>query len=123
MVRDPGDLTLAGAVAAVEALTRHPDFDLKNPNRVRALIASFAQANQVRFHDASGAGYRLLADTIIRLDPMNPQVAARLVSPLGQWRRFDATRREAMQTELRRILAAPGLSKNTNEMASRSLGA
>ena len=113
---------LAETVAAVEALTRHPDFDLKNPNRVRALIASFAQANQVRFHDASGGGYRLLADTIIRLDPMNPQVAARLVSPLGQWRRVAEERRAAMQTELRRILAAPGLSKNTNEMASRSLG-
>jgi aminopeptidase N len=113
---------LPGTVASVEALTRHADFDLKNPNRVRALIGSFSQANQVRFHDASGAGYRLLADTIIRLDPMNPQVAARLVSPLGQWRRFDATRREAMQTELRRILAAAGLSKNTHEMATRSLG-
>ena len=113
---------LPGIVASVEALTRHPDFDLKNPNRVRALIASFSQANQVRFHDESGAGYRLLADTIIRLDAMNPQVAARLVSPLGQWRRVGAERRGAMQEELRRILAAPRLSKNTNEMAARSLG-
>jgi aminopeptidase N len=113
---------LPGTVASVEALTHHADFDLKNPNRVRALIGSFSQANQVRFHDASGAGYRLLADTIIRLDPMNPQVAARLVSPLGQWRRVAGDRRQAMQEELRRILAAPGLSKNTHEMAARSLG-
>ncbi len=113
---------LPGAAEAVEALTRHPDFDLKNPNRVRALIASFAQGNQVRFHDASGAGYRLLADTIIRLDPMNPQVAARLVSPLGQWRRVAEERRGAMQEALRGILAAPRLSKNTHEMAARSLG-
>ncbi|HWA80642.1 MAG TPA: aminopeptidase N, partial [Acetobacteraceae bacterium] len=71
---------LPGTVAAVETLTRHPDFDLKNPNRVRALVGSFSQANQVRFHDKSGAGYRLLANTIIQLDPINPQVAARLVS-------------------------------------------
>ncbi len=113
---------LPGTLAAVEALTRHPDFDLRNPNRVRALIASFSQINQARFHDASGAGYRLLADAIIRLDPMNPQVAARLVSPLGQWRRVADPRRHAMQEELRRILAAPRLSKNTHEMATRSLG-
>ncbi|HUC16284.1 MAG TPA: aminopeptidase N [Acetobacteraceae bacterium] len=113
---------LPGTVAAVETLTRHADFDLKNPNRVRALIGSFSQGNQVRFHDSSGAGYRLLAETIIRLDPMNPQVAARLVSPLGQWRRVAADRRRMMQEELRRILAAPRLSKNVHEMAARSLG-
>ncbi len=111
---------LPETLQSIEALTHHPDFDLRNPNRVRALIGSFSAANQVRFHDASGAGYRLLADTIIRLDPVNAQVAARLVSPLGQWRRFDAARREAMQAELRRILATSGLSRNTHEMAARA---
>ncbi len=105
---------------AVRALSRHQDFDLRNPNRVRALVASFA-ANQVRFHDPSGAGYSFLADTIIALDPANPQVAARLVSPLGQWRRVDTTRQELMQGELRRILEAPSVSRNTHEMASKSL--
>jgi len=113
---------LPETLQAVAALARHADFDLKNPNRVRALIGSFSQANQVLFHDASGAGYRLLSETIIRLDPLNPQVAARLVSPLGQWRRFDAARQHAMQEELRRILAVRDLSKNTHEMAARSLG-
>ena len=73
---------LPGTPSAVEALKSHPDFDLRNPNRVRALVSSFA-GNQVRFHDASGAGYRLYADTIIQLDPTNGQVAARMVSPLG----------------------------------------
>ncbi|WP_428487565.1 aminopeptidase N [Rhodopila sp.] len=112
---------LAGTVAAVAALKAHADFDMRNPNRVRALISSFA-GNQVRFHDASGAGYRLYADTIIELDPTNGQVAARMVSPLGQWRRFDPSRQSRMKAELRRILDRPNLSPNTFEMASKSLG-
>jgi aminopeptidase N len=111
---------LANTVQAVEKLKSHPDFDLRNPNRIRALISSFA-GNQVRFHDPSGAGYRLYADTIIQLDPANGQVAARMVSPLGQWRRFDAARQQLMKAELQRILDLPGLSPNTFEMASKSL--
>ncbi|HBK09412.1 MAG TPA: aminopeptidase N [Acetobacteraceae bacterium] len=111
---------LPDTIQAVEALKRHPDFDLRNPNRIRALISSFA-GNQVRFHDASGAGYRLYADTIIQLDPTNGQVAARMVSPLGQWRRFDAARQGLMKAQLQRILDLPGLSRNTFEMASKSL--
>ena len=109
--------------AAVRALAAHPDFDLRNPNRVRALVGSFAAANQVRFHAASGDGYRFLAETILALDPLNPQVAARLVSPLGQWRRMDAARQGAMRAALQRILDAAGLSRNTREMAGRSLAA
>ena len=111
---------LPGTVQAVEALKSHPDFDLRNPNRIRALISSFA-GNQVRFHDGSGAGYRLYADTLIQLDPTNGQVAARMVSPLGQWRRFDDNRQALMKQELERILALPNLSRNTFEMASKSL--
>jgi aminopeptidase N len=105
---------------AVEWLKSHPDFDLRNPNRVRALVSSFA-GNQVRFHDASGAGYRLYADTIIQLDPTNGQVAARMVSPLGQWRRFDEGRQHLMKAQLQRILDLPDLSRNTFEMASKSI--
>ncbi len=88
---------------------------------MRALISNFA-GNQVRFHAASGLGYRLYADTIIQLDPSNGQVAARMVSPLGQWRRFDAARQALMRAELQRILDRPKLSRNTFEMASKSLG-
>ncbi|MDR3537727.1 MAG: aminopeptidase N [Acetobacteraceae bacterium] len=106
---------------AVRALADHPDFDLRNPNRVRALVGSFSGGNQVRFHDASGAGYRFLADTILALDPMNGQVAARMVAPLGQWRRMDPACQALMQQELRRILALPGLTTNTYEIASKSL--
>ncbi len=111
---------LPDTVRAVEALKSHPDFDLRNPNRIRALLSSFA-GNQVRFHDASGAGYRVYADTIIQLDPANPQVAARMISPLGQWRRFDQQRQRLMKDELKRILELPGLSRNTFEMASKSI--
>ncbi len=112
--------SLPGTPSAVEALKTHPDFDLRNPNRIRALVSSFA-GNQVRFHDASGMGYRLYADTIIQLDPTNGQVAARMVSPLGQWRRFDAGRQDLMKRQLQRILDLPGLSRNTFEMASKSI--
>jgi aminopeptidase N len=106
----------------VRELTRHPAFERKNPNRVRALVGTFAQANQLRFHDASGAGYRLLADEVIALDPLNPTTAARLVQPLGSWRRHDAARQAMMRRELERVLATPDLSKNTYEMVSKSLG-
>ena len=105
----------------VRALAKHADFDLRNPNRVRALVASFASGNQVRFHDPSGNGYRFLADTIVALDPMNSQVAARLIPPLGQWRRVEPVRQALMQQELQRILDTPDLSKGTFEMATRSI--
>ena len=107
--------------AAVRALAKHADFDLRNPNRVRALVGSFAGGNQVRFHEPSGSGYRFLADTIIGLDPMNSQVAARMVPPLGQWRRVDPARQTLMKQQLQRILDAPNLSKGTYEMATRSI--
>jgi len=112
--------SLPGTVEAVRALAAHADFDLRNPNRVRALAGSFA-ANQLRFHDASGEGYRFLTDIILALDPTNPQVAARLSSPLGQWRRVDAARGERMQAQLRRMADAPGLSRNAREIVERSL--
>ena len=105
----------------VRELTHHPAFERKNPNRVRALIGTFAQANQLRFHDADGAGYILLADEVIALDRLNPTTAARLVQPLGSWRRHDAARQAMMRRELERVLAIPNLSKNTYEMVSKSL--
>ena len=107
-------------VDLVEELARHPDFTLSNPNRVRALFGAFA-GNQWAFHHQSGKGYRLVADCIIALDKINPQTAARLVPPLGRWRRFDDERAELMRGELRRILAEPGLSKDVTEQVSKSL--
>jgi aminopeptidase N len=112
----------ADTLPRVKRLAEHPDFDLHQPNRMRALIASFAMANPAHFHDASGEGYRFLADAIIAVDRGNGQVAARLVPALGNWRRFDRRRQELMRAELERVLATPGLSRNTFEMASKSLG-
>ena len=105
----------------VRELTRHPAFERKNPNRVRALVGTFTQANQLRFHDARGAGYTFLADEVIALDPINPTTAARLVQPLGSWRRYDPARQALMRGEIERVLATPDLSNNTYEMVSKSL--
>ena len=104
----------------VQALTRHADFDLRNPNRVRSLIGAFT-GNPAKFHAISGEGYKLLADTVIALDEKNPQIAARLVTAMGSWRRYDATRQGLMKAELERILGREALSRNTYEMASKSL--
>ncbi len=105
---------------AVAALAQHPDFTLSNPNRLRALVGAFA-ANQRAFHEASGRGYRFLADMILAVEKLNPQTAAKLVPPLGRWRRFDEARARRMQAELQRIVATPGLSKDVFEQASKSL--
>jgi aminopeptidase N len=104
---------------AVARLAEHPDFTLSNPNRLRALVGAFA-SNQRAFHDASGRGYRFVADMILAADKLNPQSAARLVPPLGRWRRFDEKRAELMKAELRRIVETPGLSKDVFEQASKS---
>jgi aminopeptidase N len=108
-------------VAEVRALSRHADFDLRNPNRVRALVGAFSAGNQVRFHDVSGEGYRFLADIVIALDASNGQTAARLVNPLGAWRRQNPARQALMRGELERILATPRLSRGTFEKASKGL--
>ena len=112
---------LPGTIEAVRGLTRHPAFTRANPNRLRALIGTFTQANQLHFHAASGAGYAFLADEVVALDPANPTTAARLVQPLGQWRRYDRGRQLLMRAALDRILAVPGLSPNTYEMVAKSL--
>ena len=115
--RDPDE----GALGRVMALTAHPAFEAKNPNRLRALVSTFAQFNPARFHDPRGAGYRFLADQILATDGFNPMTAARLVEPLGGWRRYRPELGELMKAELKRILAHPGLSKNVFELVSRSL--
>jgi aminopeptidase N len=106
--------------AAVEELAAHPDFTIENPNRLRALVGAFG-ANQRAFHTASGRGYRFVADFILNADKINPQTAARLLPPLGRWRRFDEGRGTMMRAELERILAEQNLSKDVYEQASKSL--
>ncbi|MDQ0463545.1 aminopeptidase N [Caulobacter ginsengisoli] len=115
--RDPSD----GALGRVLGLTAHPDFDSKNPNRLRALISTFASMNPARFHAEDGSGYRFLADQIIIIDGFNPMTAARMVEPLGGWRRYRDDLGALMRAELERIVAHPGLSKNVFELVSKSL--
>lgn len=108
--------------AHVKALARHPDFTLTNPNRVRALWMAFA-ANAQGFHKAGGEGYRLIADLILKLDPINGNVAARFVPSLGRWKKVDEGRAALMRTELERIAAEPSLSRDVREQVTKSLEA
>jgi aminopeptidase N len=110
-----------GAVDRVQGLLGHPAFSWSNPNRVRAVLGTFATMNLPGFHRRDGAGYKLLADKVLDLDRRNPQVAARLLSALGRWRRFDPDRQARMRAELERVVATSGLSRDTFEIASKSL--
>ncbi len=112
---------LPGTLAEVCKLLEQPAFDIKNPNRVRSLVGAFCHANGVRFHDASGAGYSFLADQVLRLDKLNPQVAARMIGALSRWRRFDSARGQLMRAELERGAAAEEISNDTYEVVSKSL--
>jgi aminopeptidase N len=112
---------LPGTLYAVRDLTAHPVFNLRNPNKVRALIGGFCQANPAAFHAADGAGYRFLGDFLLTLDPLNPQVAARLVGAFSLWRRYEPGRGALMQDQLRRLAAVPGLSRDVYEIVSKSL--
>jgi len=107
-------------IAHVRALRDHPDFTLRNPNRVRSLYMPFT-GTAAGFHAADGEGYRMIADLILELDPLNPQTAARFVAPLGRWRRIEEGRSRLMRAELERIAAAANLSRDTAEQVSRSL--
>jgi len=106
----------------VIALCGHPDFTLKNPNRVRSLLGAFSVRNQAEFHAPDGRGYALLADHVLELDRRNPQAAARLLGPLGHWQRFDAGRRERMREQLTRIVRQGGLSRDVFELTTKALG-
>ena len=113
---------LPDTLERVKALMASPAFSLKKPNKVRALIGTFASANPLRYHAADGSGYAFHADRILELDPINPQVAARLLAPLGRWQRMDEGRQALMKRELERILKASKLSRDVYEIASKSLG-
>lgn len=112
---------LDSTLANVKSLTRHPAFSIKNPNKVRSLIGAFCNANAVRFHDSSGEGYEFLADTIIKLDPLNPQVAARMSNAFSQWRRYEKVLQDKMRAQMERILGEKNLSRDVYEVMSKSL--
>lgn len=108
-------------IATVEGLLKHESFDLTNPNNVYALVLSFAKSNLWHFHAASGAGYELVTEQICKLNELNPQVAARVISAFFSWRKFDQSRAEKMQQSLLRIKDLPGLSADVYELAEKAL--
>jgi aminopeptidase N len=112
----------AEAAALTARLIETPGFDWKNPNRFRTVIGALA-ANHAGFHHRSGAGYRLVADWLLKLDPLNPQTAARVSTAFETWPRYDATRRKRASVELDRMLATPTLSGDLREMVERMLAA
>ncbi len=105
----------------VLALKAHPAFKMTNPNRVRSLIGAFAMGNPTGFHRKDGEGYRFVAEQIMELDRLNPQIAARLLGVFGRWRRYDDDRQTLMKSAIERILAMPNLSRNSYEVASKSV--
>ena len=111
---------LPGSLAQVKQLLEHGDFDIRNPNKVRSLIGAFCGQNHVGFHDASGEGYEFLADQVLVLDKLNPQIASRLLTPLTRWRKFSAKRQALMQVQLQRIKAQEDLSKDLFEVVEKS---
>ncbi|KLN62039.1 aminopeptidase N [Kiloniella spongiae] len=113
--------TISNALEEVKKLLTHSAFSYKNPNKVRALIGAFSGANPARFHAEGGEGYRFLADSIIHLNGINPQVASKILAPLGSWRRMNATHQKMMKAELQRILDTEDLSNDVYEIASKSL--
>ena len=108
-------------LAKVKELMGHPAFTMRNPNRVRALVGAFAHGNPAFFHDLSGAGYVFVADRVLELDALNPQVAARMISPLSRWRRYDSVRQQLMLKQLERIQARDNLSSDVAEIVQKSL--
>jgi len=113
---------LPGTLNKVKALTGHPAFTIKNPNKVRALIGAFCGGNLAGFHVESGEGYEFLADKVIELDKINPQVAARMSNAFTQWRKYEKVRQKKMKGQIERILAQKGLSRDVYEVMSKSLG-
>jgi len=109
------------ALAVVKALMEHESFEFNNPNTVRSVVNTFAGANQQHFHAADGSGYDFICEQTLKLDKLNPQVAARLAGSFGQWRRYEPARGELMRQALERIKSTDGVSKDTFEIASKSL--
>jgi aminopeptidase N len=105
----------------VRRLMKHPAFSLTNPNRTRSLVGSFSLGNPTQFHRPDGAGYDFLADTVLRLDATNPQVAARLLTAFGTWKTMEAGRRARAEAALRRIVDKTDLSPDVSDIAQRSL--
>ena len=113
---------LPGTLDRVKALTRHAAFDIRNPNRARSLLHAFATDNPLHFHAADGSGYRWIAEQVVALDKLNPQVASRLARAFDRWKKYDETRQSHARKALESIRSAEGLSSNVGEVVGRALG-
>jgi aminopeptidase N len=102
-------------------LEQHAKFDLKNPNRVRSIYSAFGMYNHKRLHAADGSGYQYLAEAVGRLDRLNPQLAARIATPLTRWQRYDEPRQALMRSNLEHLVSAASISKDLYEIVSKSL--
>ena len=111
---------LPGTLERVQELLSHPDFEIRNPNKVRSLIGAFCGQNHINFHRSDGAGYAFLADQVLVLDKLNPQIASRLLTPLTRWKKYDPKRQSLMQVQLQRIKASGDLSKDVYEVVEKS---
>jgi aminopeptidase N len=111
----------ADAFETVKKLRSHSAFDMRNPNRVRSLIGAFSQTNPVHFHAGNGQGYAFLADAILELNAINPQVASRMVTPLTAWRKVEVIRQALMKAQLKRIIETKDISNDVFELANKSL--
>jgi aminopeptidase N len=112
---------LDGTTARVRALMKHPAFDIRNPNKVYALVRAFCAANPRHFHAADGGGYALAADVIVELQASNPQVASRIARAFDRWRQFDAGRQAHARAALERIRDQPGLASDVAEVVGNAL--
>ena len=110
-----------GALQRLHQLLEHPAYDNTNPNKVRALLGAFCMRNLPQFHAADGKAYALLAAEIIRLDGLNPQLAARLLAPMTRWSRFCEPQRGLMRASLEQIAATDNLSADVFEVVSKTL--
>ncbi|MEJ0097828.1 MAG: aminopeptidase N C-terminal domain-containing protein [Bauldia sp.] len=111
----------AETLPRVRALLDHPSFSIANPNRVRALVGTFAGGNQTQFNRADGAGFDFLADFVIGLDRRNPQTAARLLVSFRSWRALEPKRRTLAERALQRVAEVPDLSTDTRDIVTRTL--
>jgi aminopeptidase N len=108
-------------LARAKALLKHPDFSLRNPNRARSLIFSLCAGNPAAFHRADAAGYVFWAERLLELDPINPQVAARLARVMDRWSALAEPYRSAAHEALLRVAAKPDLSSDVREVITRAL--
>ena len=113
--------SLEDTLERVRGLLHHPSFSLKNPNKVRSLIGAFCSGNHVRFHDLSGSGYRFLTEQLMAIDPTNAQIAARMVGPFINWRKYDNTRQLLMREQLEQLAVLENLSDDLYEIVKKSI--